>query len=32
MLVAGFGPGIEIKVNPVAAFQAGIVGWGDFLK
>lgn len=32
LAVAEFGAGLEIRVNPVAVFQAGIVGYGAFLS
>lgn len=32
MLIGEFGAGLEIRVNPVAAFTAGIVGFGAFLS
>jgi HK97 family phage major capsid protein len=31
MAIAEFGNGLEIRINPVQAFQSGIVGYGAFL-
>ncbi|HMO45913.1 MAG TPA: phage major capsid protein [Rubrivivax sp.] len=32
LMIAEFGVGIELRVNPFASFQAGIIGYGAFLS